>query len=252
MSWCNPSVAPASLVCVRLLRAISAPGLGSARPPTSAPRLGSPPQAEAREREKRNEARRKEQEAASPSHICTMNLRIPATSAPGLGPPLPHLHRDRLTPARMRWGWAHPAHICIGTGAHPPHLHRDWFTRDLHRDWAHPATSAPRPGSPPPHLHRDRDEQRRRVADYMRATKKTESSLPKTEIPLLRHEWTLAKNRFPVFLELPSVSVRRPGALPGFVRSFWGSPAVGAVLVCYDEARQRQRLLRPAVLLPAA
>jgi hypothetical protein len=142
MSWCSPSVAPASLVCVRLLRAISAPGLGSARPPTSAPRLGSPPQAEAREREKRNEARRKEQEAASPSHICTMNLRIPATSAPGLGPPLPHLHRDRLTPARMRWGWAHPAHICIGTGAHPPHLHRDWFTRDLHRDWAHPATSA--------------------------------------------------------------------------------------------------------------
>ena len=122
----------------------------------------------------------------------------------------------------------------------------------LHRDWAHPATCAPRPGSPPPHLHRDRDVQRRRVADYMRATKKTESSLPKTEIPLLRHEWTLAKNRFPVFLELPSVSVRRPGALPGFVRSFWGSPAVGAVLVCDDEARQRQRLLRPAVLLPAA
>jgi hypothetical protein len=135
MSWCSPSVAPASLVCVRLLRAISAPGLGSARPPTSAPRLGSPPQAEAREREKRNEARRKEQEAASPSHICTMNLRIPATFAPGqahpcqnamgLGSPLPHLHRD----------WAHTLHICTETGSRvtctatgltPPHLQQDW------------------------------------------------------------------------------------------------------------------------------
>jgi hypothetical protein len=30
----------------------------------------------------------------------------PATSAPGLGPPLPHLHRD----------WACPHHICAGTG----------------------------------------------------------------------------------------------------------------------------------------
>ena len=30
----------------------------------------------------------------------------PATSAPGLGSPVPHLHRD----------WAHPCHICVGTG----------------------------------------------------------------------------------------------------------------------------------------
>ncbi len=61
-------------------------------------------------------------------------------SAPGLGPPLPHLHRDQ----------AHPCHICTGTGptpsasaplgsplphllrdqAHPfPHLHWDWARR---------------------------------------------------------------------------------------------------------------------------
>ena len=36
--------------------------------------------------------------------------RNPPTSAPGLGSPLPHLHRD----------WAHPSHICTGTGLTPP------------------------------------------------------------------------------------------------------------------------------------
>jgi hypothetical protein len=56
----------------------------------------------------------------------------PATSAPGLGSPPPHLHRD----------WAHPRHICTGTGLIPPHLHRDW---------AHPATSAPGLGLSLPH-----------------------------------------------------------------------------------------------------
>jgi hypothetical protein len=50
----------------------------------------------------------------------------PPTSAPRLGSPLPHLHRD----------WAHPGHIRTGTGLTPP-------------------TSAPRLGSPLPHLHRD-------------------------------------------------------------------------------------------------
>ena len=50
----------------------------------------------------------------------------PATSASGLGSPLPHLHRD----------WAHPCHICTGTGLAP-------------------ATSAPGLGSPLPHPHRD-------------------------------------------------------------------------------------------------
>jgi hypothetical protein len=33
----------------------------------------------------------------------------PATSAPGLSSPLPHLHRD----------WARPCHICAGTGLAP-------------------------------------------------------------------------------------------------------------------------------------
>jgi hypothetical protein len=39
-------------------------------------------------------------------------LRLaPATSAPGLGSTLPHLHRD-----------THPCHICAATGAHPCHI----------------------------------------------------------------------------------------------------------------------------------
>ena len=39
------------------------------------------------------------------------NIRFGAlpTSAPGLGTPLPHLHRD----------WAHRCHICAGTGLTP-------------------------------------------------------------------------------------------------------------------------------------
>ncbi len=36
-------------------------------------------------------------------------VRDGTTSAPGLGPPLPHLRRD----------WAHPCHICAGTGPAP-------------------------------------------------------------------------------------------------------------------------------------
>ena len=101
-----------------------------------------------------------------------------ATSAPGLGLSLPHLHRD----------WAHPRHICAGT-AHalqvrrgprrraPQHTHvhrgpgrrggRGYrVRRGLQRDWAHPAhicagtgltppTSAPGLGAPRPHLRRD-------------------------------------------------------------------------------------------------
>ena len=43
-------------------------------------------------------------------HICTGTGLTPAISAPGLGSPPPHLHRD----------WAHPRHICTGTGLlHP-------------------------------------------------------------------------------------------------------------------------------------
>ncbi len=39
-------------------------------------------------------------------HICTGTGLTAATSAPGLGSSLPHLHRD----------WAHRCHICTGTG----------------------------------------------------------------------------------------------------------------------------------------
>jgi hypothetical protein len=58
--------------------------------------------------------------------VCALTPGLPA-SAPGLGSPLPHLHRD----------WARPCHICAGTGLAP-------------------ATSAPGLGSPLPHLRRDR------------------------------------------------------------------------------------------------
>jgi hypothetical protein len=68
----------------------------------------------------------RQQQKARPSHICTGTGLAPSTSAPGLGSPHPHLHRD----------WARPTHICIGTGLTPP-------------------TSAPGLGSPHPHLHRD-------------------------------------------------------------------------------------------------
>jgi hypothetical protein len=59
-------------------------------------------------------------------HLCTGTGLAAATSAPGLGSPPPHLHRD----------WAHRRHICTGTGLARchictgtgltlPHLHRD-------------------------------------------------------------------------------------------------------------------------------
>jgi hypothetical protein len=40
----------------------------------------------------------------NPYYICSATGLTPATSAPRLGSPLPHLHRD----------WAHPCHICTG------------------------------------------------------------------------------------------------------------------------------------------
>ncbi len=64
--------------------------------------------------------------AALAHHVSTGTGLAPATSAPGLGSPMPDLHRD----------WARPGHICTGTGLTP-------------------ATSAPGLGSPRPHLHRD-------------------------------------------------------------------------------------------------
>ena len=46
-----------------------------------------------------------------------------ATSAPGLGPPLPHLHRDCAHPwPHLHRDSAHPSHICTGTGPTPGHI----------------------------------------------------------------------------------------------------------------------------------
>jgi hypothetical protein len=57
-----------------------------------------------------------------PAHICagTGTGLAPATSAPGLGWPLPHLHRD----------WAHPDHICAGTAATPQLRSLRYFLTD--------------------------------------------------------------------------------------------------------------------------
>ena len=81
----------------------------------------------------------------------------PATSAPGLGPPLPHpsLHRDWAHPLpNLHQDWSHPCHICTGTGPTPatsapglgstlPHLHRDW---------AHPCHICTGTGLTPAHI----------------------------------------------------------------------------------------------------
>ena len=56
---------------------------------------------------------------AHPCHICAGAGLTPATSARGLGSPLPRLHRD----------WAHPCHICAGTrclGRRRPQRMRRW------------------------------------------------------------------------------------------------------------------------------
>jgi hypothetical protein len=47
----------------------------------------------------------------------------PATSAPGLDSPLPHLHRDWTHPLpHLHRDWAHRCHICTGTGLTPYHI----------------------------------------------------------------------------------------------------------------------------------
>jgi hypothetical protein len=51
---------------------------------------------------------------ARPSHICTGTGLAPPTSVPGLGSPLPHLHRD----------WVHACTSAPGLGPPLPHLHR--------------------------------------------------------------------------------------------------------------------------------
>jgi hypothetical protein len=68
-------------------------------------------------------------------HICAGTGLSPATSAPGLGSLLRHLHRD----------WAHPCHICAGTG-----LVGDRWQRTPHvppRRTPHGPPASPRRGS---------------------------------------------------------------------------------------------------------
>ena len=79
-----------------------------------------------------------------PCHICTGTGCTRATSAPGLGSPVPHLHRDLARPCHICTGtgpnaaisapglghictgyWGHPCDVCTGTGPPLPHLHRD-------------------------------------------------------------------------------------------------------------------------------
>jgi hypothetical protein len=67
---------------------------------------------------------------ADPAHICTGTGGSAATSAPGLGSPLPHLHRH----------WAHSGHICTETGLTP--------ARSASGQGSPAATSAPGLGSP--------------------------------------------------------------------------------------------------------
>ena len=71
----------------------------------------------------------------------------PATSALGLGSPLPHLRR----------GWAHPCHICTRTGLTPATSALGLGPPRSHSAGTGltPATSALGLGSPLPHLHWD-------------------------------------------------------------------------------------------------
>ena len=104
---------------------------------------------------------------ARPTHICTGTGRTPAisapgpplpTSAPGLGSPLTHLHRDQAHPCpHLLWDWARPCHICSGTGlaantSAPTGLTAATSTTGLARP---SATPAPGPGLSRPHLRRD-------------------------------------------------------------------------------------------------
>jgi hypothetical protein len=68
--------------------------------------------------------------------ICRGTRLAPPTSAPGLGSPVPNLHRNWARPCapaeglgsphpHLRRDWAHPCHICTGTGLAPAHLQRD-------------------------------------------------------------------------------------------------------------------------------
>ena len=75
---------------------------------------------------------------AHPCHVCTGTGLTPASSAPGLGSPLPPLRR----------GWAHRCHICTGTGLTPAHMFCAGAGLTA-------ATSAPGRSPPLQHLHGD-------------------------------------------------------------------------------------------------
>jgi hypothetical protein len=64
-------------------------------------------------------------------HTARVRLQLsPATSAPGLGPPRPHLHRGPGSALpHLHRDWAHPGQICTGDRAHPGHI--------CTGDWAH-------------------------------------------------------------------------------------------------------------------
>ena len=66
----------------------------------------------------------------APAHICAGAGLTAATSAPGLGPSLPHLRRDWGSLLRhLHRTRAHPAHICTGTRRTQHYLCRRWKRR---------------------------------------------------------------------------------------------------------------------------
>ena len=89
----------------------------------------------------------------TPCHICAGTRLAPATSAPGPGSPLPHLHRDRAHPRlQLLQDWGHRC----------PHLPGIWLFPPPHR---HPDSARPlrlnRP-APMPRAHALRPWQMRR------------------------------------------------------------------------------------------
>jgi hypothetical protein len=105
------------------------------RQPASATGLGSPPPTSARgpcagsgrhaRQTRRVRLARLCRDWAHPCHICTGNGLGPATSAPGLGAPLPHEDRDWGSPLPTSAPGLRPTtayHICAGTGLTADHI----------------------------------------------------------------------------------------------------------------------------------
>jgi hypothetical protein len=92
-----------------------------------------------------------------PCHICTGTAPTPATSAPGLRSPLPHLQQDRARPSHICTGAAPTAPTSApGLGRTLPHLHQDCAHRTHICTGTGPTapTSAPGLGPPLPQLVR--------------------------------------------------------------------------------------------------